>query len=273
MAVSKTRCRWLLPFIVAVMASGMVFTAFAAEGDQFADIWKEGPEGPPRQRELSPERLDQVVKYVAKDDSKRQKELNDLYKNDRDKFWSEVRDFFRKQRSDGGGGSIWREAVQRQHDEFLAWLKLPDNFPDIEKRLSLLRADEKKADEYSKQFSKAREKYWHIFETDKRNEELAGVLKEEVRLTDYRDKIIRDIHRAHKSSHRKKLIAELREVVSKRFDLIIRKKQLQFEELRRRLERLRKELEEREKEMDALLKNKEAAVESRLKKLMPHGEK
>ena len=267
MAVSKTKCKWLLPFIVAVMASGMVLTAFAAEGDQFADIWKEGPEGPPRQRELSPERLDQVVKYVAKDDAERQKKLHELYKSDRDKFWGEVGDFFRKQRGDS---SRWREAMQKQHDEFLAWLKLPDNFPDVEKRLSPLR--EKKPDEYVEEFSKTRDKYWHIFETDKRNPELARVLKDEVRLTERRDKIIRILHRAHRSE-RKKLIAELREVVSSRFDLIIRKKQLQFKELRLRLERLRKELETRETEMDTLLKNKEAAVDGRVKELMPHGER
>ena len=267
MAVSKTKCKWLLPFIVAVMASGTVLTAFAAEGDQFADIWKEGVEG---QVELSAERLEQFVKYMAKDDNNRQKELKDLYENDRDKFWSEAREFFRKQR--GEGGSRWREAVQRQHDEFLAWLKKKENFPEAGNKLSQLRTDEKKAEEYSKQFSKAREKYWHIFETDKRNEELAGVLKEEVRLNDYRDKIIRDIHRAHRSK-RKKLVDELRKVVSSRFDLIIRKKQLQFEELRKRLERLRKELETREKEMDSLLKNKEAAVDGRVQKLMPHGER
>lgn len=294
MAFGRMTEKWMPGLVIAALFALMVYPSPAA-ADEFEDIWKEGPNGPPRQMELDKERLDQLVKHVAEGNSQREEQLRQLYTKDRDKFWSEVRAFFGKQQEQGGrseggrqvesggggpggggpgrggardgqGGprsSRWREEqLKRRHDEFISWLK--ENFPDIEKDLSQY---SDKPEEYFKRFSEVKDKYEHVMMTQKRDPELAKVLKEEIELTDYRNELLKDIRRADKKK-RQQLIEQLTVVVSRRFDLIVRKKQLQFEELHRRLERLQKELAEREKELGNLIESKEEATKSRIKVLL-----
>jgi len=103
--------------------------------------------------------------------------------------------------------------------------------------------------------------------TQKRNPELAGVLKEDLDLIDQRDALLREIRQADENS-RKRLIDDLHEVVSKRFDLIVRKKQLQYDELRRRLDRLRRDLENKEQELGKLIESKEDVTRHYLEELL-----
>lgn len=281
MAVKLSTIGLMLTCATVLIASGMASPVLAGSSD-FADIWTEGLEGP-RQEELSTERLAELVKYVAKDDAERSKQLNDLYEKERDKFWSEVRDFFRKEReargdSEGGPGGPgggpggpppnrgrWREQLQKRHDELVEWLK--ENFPQVEKDLAKVR--DKDGDQYAKDFAEIRRIYEPIMSTQGRNPELGGVLIEERQLTIYRDSLLIEIRRAGKDEKRKeRLVNELTKVVEQHFDLIVRKKQLQFEELRERLEQLQRELSVREKELGELVKSKDEATKGRVKALL-----
>ncbi len=287
MAFGRVTHNWMPALVIAVLVAFTV-CPFAVAADEFEDIWTEGPDSPPRKMELDKERLGQLVKHVAQGNGQREKQLHQLYNKDRNKFWSEVRDFFHKQREQGGrtegdrrggpggggpgrgprngqGGprsSRWREQLQKRHDEFIDWLK--ENYPEVEKDLSQY---SEKPEEYFKRFSAVKKKYEHVMTTQKRNPELAEVMKEEIELTDYRDTLLKEFRRSDKKK-RQQLTEQLTEVVSRRFDLIVRKKQLQFEELRRRLARLQKELETREEELGNLIESKDEATKSRVKSLL-----
>ncbi len=283
MAVPKITNNRLLAFIVAAVTLGLV--AVTTVADEFEDIWEEGPGRRPRQTQLDKERLDKLIKHVAQGKDEREKQLHEVYKNDRENFWGQIRDFFHKQRGQGtpregpprrgprnGQGprrSRWREQLQQRHEEFMGWLK--KNYPSVEEELTQLR--EKDQDAYFRRLRKVSEKYEPIVSAEKRNKpEMATVLKEEIELTDYRDKLLKEFRQAE-TKRQKKIFDELKVAVSRRFDLIVRKKQLQFEELRRRLERLRRELEKRENELGKLINSKEEATKSRLKSLLHPNEK
>lgn len=266
MSFRTTRNLFLLIFGVAALM--LAATAVAGDpGDLFKDIWTEDL---PNQEQISKERLDLIIRYVAEGKPARQQELRKLYETDRGKFWTEVRQFFRENPPEGQGPADaqgrpprWREELQKQHEEFLGWLK--EAYPDREKELAQLR--DQNSDEYFRRFGMLYRKYGNVLATQKRNPELAGVLKEDLDLIDQRDALLREIRQADDKS-RKRLIDDLHEVVSKRFDLIVRKKQLQYDELRRRLDRLRRDLENKEQELGKLIESKEDVTRHYLEELL-----
>jgi len=87
-------------------------------------------------------------------------------------------------------------------------------------------------------------KYGRIIEEGRRNPELAEVLIEDLKLKKRRDELLKKIRTVKSESEKKKLVAELEEVVSGRFDLIVRRKQIAYERLLRWLEELRKRIRE-----------------------------
>ena len=74
--------------------------------------------------------------------------------------------------------------------------------------------------------------------------ELAEVLVEDLRLKKRRDELLKKIKAVKSENEKKKLVAELEEVVAGRFDLIVRRKQIAYERLLRWLEELRKRIRE-----------------------------
>jgi chromosome segregation ATPase len=83
---------------------------------------------------------------------------------------------------------------------------------------------------------------------------------------------VRQIHSAI-GKDRDKLLAELKEVVSRRFDVIMARKQLQYDDLKKRLEDLQKEVTTRENELDKLKSNKDNAVKEHFDELLKQAEK
>ncbi|MDH4238512.1 MAG: hypothetical protein OEW48_03010, partial [Phycisphaerae bacterium] len=107
-------------------------------------------------------------------------------------------------------------------------------------------------DLYWKKYEIIRQKFWRIFEEERRNPELAEVLKEKIRLEYWRDRLLREIRRAKDEKKKKELINKLREALSRRFDLIVREKEIAYKWLRDRLEELKKRVEESQAEIDEL---------------------
>lgn len=259
--------RKLLLSLVMAAVLYPVAAAGADTADPFRGIWTEDL---PNREQISKERLELIIRYVSEGKQSRQQQLRELYESDRGTFWTEVRAFFRAnppeapgQSGDQGPVPRWKEDLQRQHEEFLAWLK--EAYPDKEKELAHLR--ETNLDEYFRHFGGLYWKYGYIAATQKRNPELAAVLKEDLDLIDQRDDLLRRIRQADEKS-KKRLTEDLHAVISKRFDLIVRKKQLQYGELRRRLERLRRDLENKEKELGKLIESKDAVTRQHLEKLL-----
>ena len=65
-------------------------------------------------------------------------------------------------------------------------------------------------------------------EAEKKNPVLAKILKENLELKWQRRKLLKKIRDADNKNQKKELIAQLEEVVSKRFDLIVKRKHIEY---------------------------------------------
>ena len=276
MALKRIRL-FLLAALFAVFVTPAWGIAASDKTDEFEGIWTEDLERESGRGQLAKERLDQIIKYTSQGKTEEQKRLRKLHEDDEKKFWDEVRAFFEKNRPQGRGpgpgsrgpngqgprGGRWREQLERQHDEFIQWLK--ENYPELEKGLTRLREDN--PDEYFRRFLATRKKYESVRAMEKRHPDLAAVLKESIDLADDRDDLLREIHRVG-NKQREKLIEELRDIVSRRFDLIVKKKKLQYRDLCRRLRQLQEELAGREQKLGELKASKKHTTAKRVEALL-----
>jgi len=266
MALKRIRL-FLTAALFAVVLAPAWGIAASDKTDQFEGIWTEDLERESGRGQLTKERLDQIIKYASQGKPEEEKRLRKLYQDDQKKFWDEVRKFFQANRPQGNGqgprGGQWREQLQRRHDEFIQWLK--ENYPELEKDLTRLREDN--PDEYFRRFLATRKKYESVRAMETRHPALAAVLKELIDMADDRDELLREIHCAG-NRQRRKLIEELRDIVSRRFDLIVKKKTLQYRYLRERLQGLQEELAGREQELGELKASKKHTTASRVEALL-----
>jgi len=200
------------------------------------DIW-EGPR-PPRRFELTDEEVERIMKKLRETDPGKAKELEKLRKEDPEEFQSELRQHGREE-----FGKIIRERInkwrEKIREEFIEWLG--KNYRRDAAELAKLKG---KPELYWKKYELLKKKYWRIFEAEKRNPELADVLKEDLRLRERRDELLRKIKTEKDEKKRKELIAKLQQVVGDRYDLIIRQKQIAYERLLKRLEELKRKIRE-----------------------------
>ena len=96
----------------------------------------------------------------------------------------------------------------------------------------------------------ARRKYGRIYEEGRRNPELANILIEDLELKKRRDELVKNIKATTDEREKKKLVAELEDVVAGRFDLIVRRKQITYEWLLKRLDELRKHIRQSRAEIN-----------------------
>jgi len=241
----------ILLLTLAVVVTVSSLPGWATQKDE-EDIWREdeprgprpGPRPGPRRFELIDEEIDRVMTSLKKTDPKKAKELAKLREKDPEKFKIELRKYGRQEFD-----KIIRERIEtwrhKRHTEFVEWLE--KNYPIKAEELSKLK--EKEPDLYWKKFDLVREKYWRIFEEEKRNPELAEVLKEDLELKERRDELLRRIKAAQSDKDKQKLLMELEEVVSSRFDLIVRRKEIAYERLLKWLEELRNRVRESRNEI------------------------
>jgi len=222
------------------------------------DIWtEEEPRGPgyggpgrggPR-FDLTDEEIERIMKSLAGSNPEKAKELEKLRKEDPKKFQEQLREYGRDE-----FGKIVRERIEnwreQRREEFLKWLE--ENFHRDAEELKKLQDP----DLHWKKYELIRQKYWRIYEEDRRNPELGEVLKEKLRLGERQDRLLREIKRAKDENKKKELIGELTGVVGSRFDLIVREKQIVYKWLRERLEELKKRVEESQAEIDKLMNPK-----------------
>jgi hypothetical protein len=202
------------------------------------DIWTDEGSGRrgPRRIELTDEEIERIIKKLKETDPEKVKELEKLRKEDPEKFQAELRQHGREE-----FGRIIRERMnkwrERRREEFIEWLG--KNYRREAAELAKLKD---KPELYWKKFELLRNKYWRIFEEEKRNPELAEVFKEDLRLRERRDYLLRRIKNEKDDKKRKELVARLEEVIGDRYDLIIRRKQIAYERLLKRIEDLRKQI-------------------------------
>ncbi len=231
------------------------------------DIWTEKAPRPPRRGprfELTDEEIERILKSIKQSKPEKAKELEKMRKEDPNGFKSELREQGRDEFSKIVLERIdkWRKQMR---EEFLKWLD--ENFPRQAQELKKLLQD---PDLYLKKYDIIRKKYWPIFEAERRNPELGEVLKEKLKLGNWRDRLLRQIRETKDPKKKNELIKKLREAVSRRFDLIVREKKITYKRLRDRLKDLQKRMEESQAEIEKLgdPKTKEKNIDKRVDDLL-----
>jgi len=260
--------------IILLLVTAVVVTTWtplrgAAQKEKDKEnIWvEEEPRGPgrgpgpgpgrwPERFELTDEETNRILSSLKQSDPNAVKELEKLRKEDPEKFQAELRRYGREE-----FGKILRERIEnwrhQRQTEFTDWLT--KEYPKEAENLTKLKENEPKL--YFEKFDLIRNKYWRIFDEEKRNPELAEVLKEDLRLKDKRDDLVTRIKAAKNEKDKKKLLTELEEVVSKRYDLIVRQKEIAYERLLKWLEGLRNRVRESRDEI-IKFQNKEVKAEN-----------
>ena len=295
--------RIIMILMLAAVATVCQRSVFAVEVDE--DIWSDRSGRGGRQFEITPEHMEEIIKSLTENNQKLAEKLRKLQKDDPGAFRKEIRDLARKKfsqkpaddrGSQGPGGprgpqgkesgqrpdakakgpvarsghrSGWsRERMQAEHDEYIEWLK--ENYANEAEQLA--EAKKKGLDTYSRRFWLSKRRYGTIMETEKRNPDLAEVLKEDLELQRSRDAILRQI-KSVKGKKLAKLKTLLKGIIERRFDLVVRKKQIRYEDLRSRLEKLRKEVEQQQVEVEKLKQRKAEETTKRINELIEKTEK
>lgn len=286
-------------FVIAALLLSCSFssTVIAAE----KDIWSDEPAWIPRRFQLTDEKIEQILNRIAEKAPQRAEELKLLRKEDPEKFNEQIRaelakiqppskpgpegprgdrDISRRRptksptpvdrprtRGQGRPGR-WREHMQRRHEEYIQWLE--KRYPDEAQRLDELQQND--PEQYFKSVFSSMRKYGRIMDAEKRNPELADILKEDLEIQDLRVELLEQIKQAD-DTKREELVKQLEDLVSRRFDLIVRKKQLQYEDLQKRLQEMQAELKQRQLEVRKLQETKDKALKERLEELIGQTEK
>jgi len=242
----------ILVLVIAAVATVTILPCSAAEKNK-EDLWTgDEPRGPrpgpgpgrgPRRFELTDEEIDRIMKGLQESSPEKAKELAKLRETDPNQFSFELR---RHGREEFGKiikermAKWWSERREKFLEEFLEWLgkAVPREAQELAKLKEI------SPDLYAKKFELVRRKYRRIFEASKRNPELAEVLLDDLELKKRRDELLKKIKATTSEREKRKLVAELEEVVAGRFDLLVRQKQIAYERLLKRLEELRKRIRE-----------------------------
>jgi hypothetical protein len=227
--------------LLLAVAAVVTVTALPCRADEKKEedksIFNEVEQRGQRQRrwriELTKEEISRVLESLKKNDPENAKELVKLQGQDPEKFNEELR-----RRGGEEYRKISRERYeklrQQRHADFLDWLA--KNYRREARELASLKGGD--PDIYEKKLDAIWKKYDSIRDAERRNPELAVVLKEDLRLKEKRDELIAKIETTKRPDDKKALIAELQDVVADRYDLIVRRKKLTYEWLVKRLEDL-----------------------------------
>jgi hypothetical protein len=201
--------------------------------------------GPGRGRfELTDEEVNQLLKDLKERSPEKAKELEEIRETNPEKFREELRRHAREE-----FGKIVRERIekwrQQRQAEFIEWLQ--KSLPKEADELAKLK--DRDPDLYGKKYDQALRNYGRIFEESRRSPELSEILMDDFKLQKRTDELSAKIKAAGNKREKKKLTAELEEVVGLRYDLIVRKKQLAYEWLLKRLEELQNHVKESRAEL------------------------
>ncbi len=189
--------------------------------------------------ELTDEENNRLLETLKKSDPEKAKELAGLRKKDPKKFREALRKNVSNEYDKIVGERMERWFERRRQDrrtEFIDWLKM--NVPKEAEVLEKLKDND--PDLYARKYEWAHKRYGRAFEESKDHPEMTKVLLEDLSLQKTRDRLVSRIRRTESEEDKKRLIAQLEEVLSDRYDLIVIRKQLLYERLLRRLESLQK---------------------------------
>jgi hypothetical protein len=292
----KTACGTVL---ILTMAATILFTALpclAVEKKGEEKVWlKDKPKQSYEWFELTDEKIEHIMAWLAENDPEKAKELAQLKKEDPEKFKVELKKVKQEKygkydekhwegqklhsekdmpmAGPGGPGGGRREMIRERMfsgpDEYLEWLG--KNYPEEAEKLAELK--DKEPELYRKHLGSGYRKYRRIIEMEEENPQLAEVLKQDLELKIKRDKLLRTIRVETDETQKEKSVKELTEVIGNRFDLIVKRKQIRYEQMSQELKRLEKEVARSSAEIEKWKEMKEEKVKEHLEELISQTEK
>jgi len=248
------------------------------------DIWHDGQSRSKyRRRELTDERIEQVIAQLKESEPEKATELEKLRKEDAEKFRDELRKVMRdqfsrrrreragesEQRHDrgssfgrGGRGSWMRE----RYAEYTEWLE--KNYPEAMKKVA--ESKEEDPELYQKKLGLTFRKYRRIFEASKENPKLEEVLKADLEVKEQRRGLLKKIRATKDKNEKAQLMGELEMLVGRRFDLLVEKKEIEYASLLEKLAKLQKEIEKSKSKVEKwkVATFKEENIKARIERLL-----
>ncbi len=171
---------------------------------------------------------------------------------------------FAEPRRGGPARDSYMEIMRKRNEEFLEWLKV--NYPHQASEFE--KANEANPERAFRDLMPVMMRYRGIFETEKKNPELASLMKKDIDLVDRQEEILRAIKSTEDGKGNEALTAELMTVVAARFDLILKKRQMRFDELKERLTQLENEIRKQEADLEELSKQRDEQTQKRVAELL-----
>jgi tRNA/tmRNA/rRNA uracil-C5-methylase (TrmA/RlmC/RlmD family) len=163
----------------------------------------------------------------------------------------------------------YRDIMRRRNDEFIEWLR--ENFPSEAEKFDI--AAGKDPDMAFRDLMPVVMKYRDIFEAEKKNPELATLMKNDIELHERRNEVLQVLKATEDEAEKDKLQAELEQIIAARFDLILEKRRLRCQELRDRLKQLAEEIEKQEADIEELNSQRDEQIEKRIEQLISSQDK
>jgi hypothetical protein len=238
------RCRGLVVVLWVTMVAIITALPTPAHGTQERDksIFNEREPRARRQEgrfELTDEENSRLLEALKKTDTAKAQELAELRKKNPKRFSEALRKNVPDEYDKIVGERVERWFERRRQgrrNEFITWLKA--NMPQEADALEELK--DRDPDLYTRKYEWTYRRYGRAFDESKDHPEMAKVLLEDVSLKRARDHLVGRIKRTESDKEKKRLTAELENVLSDRYDLIVIRKRLLYERLLKRLEGLQK---------------------------------
>ncbi|AQQ10424.1 hypothetical protein L21SP3_02256 [Sedimentisphaera cyanobacteriorum] len=259
----------------------LILTASLLFADEVFDEHAEG-ELHGRMKKHTEQKYERILDEIAEKDRPRAEELRKLREENPKAFHEEMKDIikdkmgrpdFRGPEHRHGEGRFepgerfrakFKERFAKRNDEFIEWLE--ENFPEeAEKMKKAFEADPNSA---FKNTAYIRSKYRRIFETEKRNPEMAELMKNDLELKQRREQITEQLRYCENEQEMKELEDELRDIVSMRLNVILEKRRLKLEDLQKKLQQIEKEINKQQKDLEALDDQRDSLIKNRLEELI-----
>jgi hypothetical protein len=250
------------------------------------DLWEDETVGQPDSLELSRESIDQLLSKLDTESPDLARQLRQWRKDDPFRFVLEIRRIAlarnpkaagRQPKSASGESVVpvepmrqgqWRQNQEKQITEFMEWFRVA--YPEKARPLQQLR--KKDYEEFLNHISAVQRRFEPLMRAEKRNPELAKILRKDIELQDLCGELLGKIAAA-KDKERQTLTEQLKRIVANQFDIIVQKRKMKYADIETKIGQMQKEVDEQKRQLDQLVKKKEQATQDRVKELLTPPEK
>jgi hypothetical protein len=253
------------------------------------DLWEDETPGPTNSLELSRDSIDQLLSKLDTESPDLARQLRQWRKEDPFRFVLEIRRIAlarnpkaakaagRQPKSVAGESDVpvdptrqgqWRQNQEKQIADFLEWFSVA--YPEKANPVQQLR--KKDYEGFLNHISAVRRRFEPLMRAEKRDPELAKILRKDIELQDLCGELLGKIAAA-KDKDRRTLTEQLTRVVANQFDIIVQKRKMKYADIETKIGQMQKEVDEQKRQLDQLVQKKEQVTQDRVKELLAPPEK